>query len=229
MHRVYNSAFMNMLMAEDNAKYRLSVKNVLEFDPEILKRYVNFMNNPDEETAIAQFGHDDKYFGVCTMMVTMPGLPMIGHGQIEGYHEKYGMEYRRAYRDEQPDVDLVQRHEREIFPLMQRRHVFSGVRNFLLFDFYTPEGGVNEDVFAYSNSAGDILGTGERALVLYNNKFTEARWLHPGLGCILREDGSRRRTGARAKNPGRGPGPERRWPLLHRFPRPRGRAGVHPQ
>jgi 4-alpha-glucanotransferase len=180
MHRVYNSAFMNMLKVEDNAKYRASIKNVLEYDPEILKRFVNFMNNPDEETAVAQFGKDDKYFGVCTMMVTMPGLPMIGHGQVEGYHEKYGMEYRRAYWDEQPDINLVQRHEREIFPLMQRRHIFADVRNFLLYDFYTPEGHVNENVFAYSNCAGDSMtGTGERGLVVYNNKFAEARgWIH---------------------------------------------------
>jgi 4-alpha-glucanotransferase len=178
MHRVYNSAFMNMLKAEDNAKYRSSIKNVLEFDPEILKRYVNFMNNPDEQTAIAQFGRDDKYFGVCTMMVTMPGLPMIGHGQIEGFTEKYGMEYRRAYKDEQPDMDLVARHEREIFPLMRRRPIFSGVQNFLLYDFYAPDGHVNEDVFAYSNCSGERHGAGERGLVLYNNKFAEAHgWI----------------------------------------------------
>jgi 4-alpha-glucanotransferase len=180
MHRVYNSAFMNMLKNEDNAKYRTSIKNVLEWDPEILKRFVNFMNNPDEETAVAQFGKDDKYFGVCTMMVTLPGLPMIGHGQVEGYREKYGMEYRKAYWDEQPDAALVQRHEREIFPLMQRRHIFADVRNFLLYDFYTPEGDVNENVFAYSNSAGNSLAApGERGLVIYNNKFAEARgWIH---------------------------------------------------
>ena len=194
MHRVYNSAFMNMLKAEENAKYRSSIKNVLEFDAEILKRYVNFMNNPDEETAIAQFGRDDKYFGVCTMMVTMPGLPMIGHGQVEGYHEKYGMEYRRAYKDEQPDINLVQRHEREIFPLMQCRQVFSGVRNFLLYDFYAPEGHVNENVFAYSNSSGDSLGAGERGLVLYNNKFAEARgWIRTSAGFSVKTgDGDNR-------------------------------------
>ncbi|MDR3174721.1 MAG: alpha-amylase, partial [Treponema sp.] len=56
MHRVYNSAFMNMLKNEENGKYRATIKNTLEFDPEILKRFVNFMNNPDEETAVAQFG-----------------------------------------------------------------------------------------------------------------------------------------------------------------------------
>ena len=119
MHRVYNSAFMNMLKNEENANYRSVMKNTLEFNPEILKRFVNFMNNPDEDTAVAQFGKGDKYFGVCTLMATLPGLPMFGHGQVEGFTEKYGMEYRRAYRDEQPDEDLVQRHEREIFPLLR--------------------------------------------------------------------------------------------------------------
>ncbi|GAH25239.1 unnamed protein product, partial [marine sediment metagenome] len=59
----------------------------LEFDPEILKRFVNFMNNPDEETAIKQFGDGGKYFGICLMLITMPGLPMFGHGQIEGFQE----------------------------------------------------------------------------------------------------------------------------------------------
>jgi glycosidase len=173
MHRVYNSAFMNMLRDEKNAEYRLVIKNTLEFDPEILKRFVNFMNNPDEETAIAQFGKDDKYFGICMMMATVPGLPMFGHGQVEGFAEKYGMEYRRAYWDEQPDSHLVQRHEREIFPLLRRRYLFAEVKDFLLYDFYTPEGYVNEDVFAYSNRAGD-----ERMLVVYHNKYAEARgWI----------------------------------------------------
>ncbi len=96
MHRVYNSAFMNMMRDEDNAKYRSVIKNTIEFDPDILKRYVNFMSNPDERTAIDQFGNGDKCFGVTTMMATLPGLPMFGHGQIEGLTEKYGMEFRRA-------------------------------------------------------------------------------------------------------------------------------------
>jgi 4-alpha-glucanotransferase len=188
MHRVYNSAFMNMLKAEDNDKYRSSIKNVLEYDPEILKRFVNFMSNPDEETAVAQFGKDDKYFGVCTLMVTMPGLPMIGHGQVEGYTEKYGMEYRRAYWDEQPDWNLVQRHEREIFPLMHRRYIFADVRNFLLYDFYNPDGQVNEDVFAYSNSSGASLDSpGERGLVLYNNKYADARgWIRTSVAYLAK-------------------------------------------
>ncbi|MBU2599317.1 alpha-amylase [bacterium] len=173
MHRVYNSAFMNMLKMEENANYRSVIKNVIEFDPEILKRFVNFMNNPDEQTAVAQFGKGDKYFGVAMMMVTMPGLPMFGHGQIEGFTEKYGMEYRKAYWHEEVDWDLVRRHEAEIFPLMKKRHLFSGVENFVLYDFYAPEGWVNEDVFAYSNRVGD-----EKALVIYHNKYATTKgWI----------------------------------------------------
>jgi len=173
MHRVYNSAFMNMLRDEKNDEYRQLIKNTLEFDPQILKRYVNFMNNPDEDTAIDQFGRDDKYFGICTLMATLPGLPMFGHGQVEGYHEKYGMEYRRAYWDEYPDTHLINRHRREIFPLLHKRYVFAEVENFLLYDFFAPEGHVNEHVFAYSNRSSN-----DRGLVIYHNRWAEARgWI----------------------------------------------------
>ncbi|HLP17635.1 MAG TPA: alpha-amylase family glycosyl hydrolase [Bacteroidota bacterium] len=177
MHRVYNSAFMHMLMKEENSKYRMLIKNTLEFNPEILKRYVNFMSNPDEETAIAQFGKDDKYFGVALMMATLPGLPMFAHGQIEGFTEKYGMEYQRAYYDEYPDSYLVRRHEHEIFPILRKRHLFSQVTNFQLYDFHDVRGYVNENVFAYTNMSGS-----ERAVIFYHNKYEETSgWIRYSL------------------------------------------------
>jgi hypothetical protein len=149
------------------------------------------MNNPDEETAVAQFGKGDKYFGICTLMVTMPGLPMFGHGQIEGFEEKYGMEYRRAYRDEQPDQRFVDRHEWDIFPLMKRRMIFSGSADFCLYDFYTVEGYINENVFAYSNRLGD-----DRALVFYNNSYNAtAGWIHRSAVAIpQKNDGFKQNT-----------------------------------
>ena len=168
MHRVYNSAFMNMLKSEENAMYRTLIKKTLAFNPEILKRFVNFMNNPDEETAIAQFGRDDKYFGVCLMMITMPGLPMFGHGQIEGFTEKYGMEYSRSYHGETPDFELIQRHEREIFPVLHKRYLFAHIQHFHFYDCIKEDGGVDENVFAFSNRYGE-----ERVLVIYHNKYTE--------------------------------------------------------
>jgi glycosidase len=166
MHRVYNSAFMNMLRDEQNAKYRSVIKNTLEFDPDIMKRYVNFMSNPDERTAIDQFGKGDKCFGVAVLMSTLPGLPMFGHGQIEGFTEKYGMEYRWPRYQEDPDHWLVERHEREIAPLLKRRWLFAESAHFLLYDLFTAGGSVDENVFAYSNRNGS-----ERALVVYNNHY----------------------------------------------------------
>jgi glycosidase len=178
MHRVYNSAFMNLLRNEDNAKYRTVMKNTLEFDPEILKRFVNFMNNPDERTAVDQFGKGDKYFGICMMMSTLPGLPMFGHGQVQGFSEKYGMEFRRANWDESPDQYLIERHEREIFPLLHRRADFANVDNFLLYDFFTPSGSVDENVYAYSNGIGD-----GRNLVVFHNKFgSTSGWVRTSVG-----------------------------------------------
>jgi len=170
MHRVYNSAFMVMLRDEENAKYRSYLKKTIEFDPDIMKRYVNFMSNPDEKTAIEQFGTGDKYFGVATMMATIPGLPMFAHGQIEAYTEKYGMEYKQAKFDEWPNDDLVARHQKQIAPLLANRALFAGSENFVFFDFWTEHGSVDENVFAYSNRLDD-----ERALIIYNNAYSSTR------------------------------------------------------
>lgn len=150
MHRVYNSAFMNMLKREENGKYRQTIKNILLFDPAILQRFVNFMSNPDEKPALEQFGKGDKYFCVATMLATMPGLPMFGHGQIEGLNEKYGMEYLQPRQEEVPDQQLIERHRRRLFPLLRQRSLFSGAESFQLYDFVSAYG-VEEDVFAYSN------------------------------------------------------------------------------
>lgn len=166
MHRVYNSAFMHMLMKEENEKYKRLITSTIQFNPEILKRYVNFMSNPDEETAVNQFGKGDKYFGIAMLMVTLPGLPMFAHGQIEGYAEKYGMEYNRSYYDEMPDDNLIKRHQKEIFPLLKKRYLFSQVYNFDLYDFVDSSGQVNHNVFAYSNRVGN-----EKVFVIYNNAY----------------------------------------------------------
>ena len=170
MHRVYNSAFMNMLRDEENAKYRSYLKKTIEFDPDIMKRYVNFMSNPDERTAIDQFGDGDKFFGTCTLLATLPGLPMFGHGQVEGFTERYGMEFKQAKMDETPNEHLVARHQREIAPLLKRRWLFAESTNFVLYDFWNDHGTVDENVFAYSNMNG-----GERAVVLYNNVYQSTR------------------------------------------------------
>jgi hypothetical protein len=94
------------------------------------------------------------------------------------------MEFQRAYWDEKPDPQLVERHEREIFPLLRKRYLFADVENFRLYDFFAPEGHVNEDVFAYSNRAGS-----EKALVVYHNKYADARgWIRTSVGYAVKTD-----------------------------------------
>jgi len=212
MHRVYNSAFMNMLRDEENANYRSVLKNTLEFDPEVLKRYVNFMNNPDERTAVDQFGKGDKYFGVCVLLATLPGLPMFGHGQVEGFAERYGMEYRKAYRDERPDEWLIGRFEREIAPLLHRRPLFAEVRNFQLYDFFADAGHVNEDVFAYSNRLD-----GQRALIVYNNRWTNTSgWVRTSCGFMEKSPDGRKRNIQRALGDSLGLRGEHDWLVAFR-------------
>ncbi|HKL58596.1 MAG TPA: alpha-amylase family glycosyl hydrolase, partial [Sphaerochaeta sp.] len=188
MHRVYNSAFMNMLKNQENQKYRETIKGTISFEPEILKRFVNFMNNPDEETAVAQFGEGDKYFGVCTLLATMPGLPMFGHGQIEGYKEKYGMEYRRAYWDEKPNQWMLDEHYRRVFPLLKKRYLFSGVDNFQLFDL-VDGAHVQESAFCYINGTDH-----EKALVLYNNQYDSVQGWIKNSAPKLEKQGNDKRT-----------------------------------
>jgi hypothetical protein len=174
MHRVYNSAFMHMLRDGDTAGYRALLRESLAFDPTVLERYVNFMSNPDERPAVEQFGSGDRYRGVCLLLATLPGLPMFAHGQVEGFSERYGMEYGRSYSDEEADAELISWHESRVAPLLRKRDLFAGSARFQLFDFHADSGGVDEAVLAYANGAA-----GERVLAVYNHSDRSAR----GLSC----------------------------------------------
>ena len=171
MNRVYNSAFMNMLLLEKNYDYHLYIKHILNENSEILKRFVNYLSNPDEEPIANKFGKGDKYLGVSIMMLTLPGLPLFSHGQIEGFYEKYGMEYYRPHYDEKIDEIFLDLHRKEIFPLMKCRKLFSSVKNFNLFAAYKTKRIIEENVFAYTNGIGK-----QRVLVLYNNKLKTTKF-----------------------------------------------------
>ena len=188
MHRVYNSAFMHMIRDENNAGYRKVIRDTVDFDPAILGRYVNFLTNPDEETAIEQFGTGDKYFGAATLLATLPGLPMIGHGQIEGFTEKYGMEFQRARLDEAPNQGLLVDFDAQIVPLLRARHRYAGSADFRLYDVVGDGGTLVEDVFAYSNGRG-----ADRSLIVYHNRFgSAAGWIRDSVGFAEKApDGSR--------------------------------------
>ena len=168
MHRVYNSAFMHMLRDEDNAGYRTVMRETLEFDPGVLGRFVNFLTNPDEKPAADQLGTGDKAFSAATLLATLPGLPMLGHGQVEGWRERYGHEFRRSRWNEPVDQGHADHWARTIVPLLRRRAAFSGTDRFHLYDALDDGGHVVEDVFAFSNGAG-----ADRNLVLVHHRHAE--------------------------------------------------------
>jgi hypothetical protein len=164
MHRVYNSSFMHHLLNENNREYRGYLKSILLKDPAMLERFVNFLTTPDELPAILQFGSSAKYFGAGRMLACLPGLPLFGHGQWEGYREQYGMDVSHPTLAEEPDPVIVRDHDRWIRPLLQMRNCFSSVERFRLYDFIQPDRTVNEDVYAFSNA-----GREGAFLVLFNN------------------------------------------------------------
>ena len=216
MHRVYNSAFMHMLRDEDNAGYRRVLKETLEFDPEILKRYVNFMNNPDEKTAVEQFGKGDKYFGVATLLATLPGLPMLGPRPDRGVRRevRHGVPPRDA-GTRRVDEWLVARHEREIVPLLHRRGDFAEARDFLLYDFAPTAAASTRTCSRTRTAAGP-----SRSLVVYHNRYAETSgWIRES--AALRGQGRRRVEAAGAADAGRGARARRgrRGRSLDRVPR----------
>ncbi|HET9853238.1 MAG TPA: hypothetical protein VFP56_12150, partial [Candidatus Limnocylindrales bacterium] len=163
-----NSAFMHMVRDEDNKGYRRLIRETLAADPRVLERFVNFMTNPDERPVAEQFGTGDKAFAAATLLATLPGLPMLGHGQVEGFRERYGMEFRKARWDEPVDQSHADHFAWAIVPLLRRRAAFSGTSDFHLYDARRDDGAVDENVYAYSNGRG-----ADRSLVLVHHHYGE--------------------------------------------------------
>jgi glycosidase len=169
MHRVYNSAFMTMLRDGKNAEYRTILRDTTAYDPELLRRYVNFLTTPDEEPAAVGFGIGDRALLAATLAATLPGVPMLGHGQWEGQRERYGMEYRAPRTIDPVSTDHVERYDREIAPLLRARHLFAGVADFRWFDAQSDNKAARESAYAFSNAAGSA-----RTLVIALNSDTAA-------------------------------------------------------
>ena len=98
------------------------------------------------------------------------------------------MEFRKPKMDEQPNEGLIAGHDWKIFPLLHRRYLFADVENFFLFDLFTANGSVDENVFAYSNIHQD-----ERGLVLYHNRFADTKgWIKTSVAYLDKSTGDLR-------------------------------------
>lgn len=180
MHRVYNSAFMHALRDEKNAEFERTLRDFRAHDPETLRRFVNYLSTPDEESAQTHFPHHDKYFGAMVLMATLPGLPMLAPGQTEGYREKYGMDQNAPLNNEPVDTYLVERHRAQITPLLERRTEFADP---LAVEFPAVE--KPEHVIVY------VTGKSQRYLVVFNNSPHATRIFVRGFAQFFPENSER--------------------------------------
>lgn len=127
MHRVYNSAFMHFLAEEKNVDFSAFMTEHLRA-PETLNRFVNYLSTPDEKPAAEVFPNHDKYLGALKLMATLPGMPLIAPGQLEGFREKYAMDQKAPRLTEEKNISLIARHFEEISPLLGMRAEFSDAR-----------------------------------------------------------------------------------------------------
>jgi len=164
MDRVYNSAFMNMMKDEDNQQFNTFLGTMLNTEPNALEHLVNYLTTPDEDAAISLFGSGNKFFGVSCLLCTLPGLPMFGHGQIEGLFEKYGMDFLLPNQQEKPDSSLMEEQRRLISPILHQRQLFSSSENFTLHALKDRNNLAIDDVICYSNTYQH-----QSTLVLFNN------------------------------------------------------------
>jgi len=168
MHRVYNSAFLNHLRCDENAKLRGYFIEILGSNRKMLDSFVNYLTTPDESPAAVSFGKGKRYFGVCSLLAVLPGLPLIGHGQFEGYSEQYGMDFARPLQDEKPDLRFLNDHRRLITPLLEQRSRFSDSKNLKMFDFVDTSLKFDENVYIFFNKINS-----QRSLIIFNNQDKE--------------------------------------------------------
>lgn len=164
MHRVYNSAFMHSLRDEKNAEFEGILKKFWQHDADTLARFANYLSTPDEESAAVLFPNDEKYFGAMLLMATLPGLPMLAPGQLEGYREKYGMDQHASQSDEPMREDLAAGFLARIAPLLRKRADFASP-----LALHFPACEKPADCIVY------VAGSPKRHLIIFNNSARRAR------------------------------------------------------
>jgi hypothetical protein len=123
------------------------------------------LTTPDESPAAISFGKGKRYFGVCGLMASIPGLSLIGHGQFEGFSEQYGMDFARPLQNEITDTQFIEDHHRLITPLLNQRFRFTDSRNLKMYDFIDAKSKLDENVYVFFNKVNSF-----RSLIVFNNQ-----------------------------------------------------------
>ena len=112
---------------------------------------------------------------------------MFGHGQIEGFTERYGMEFKQARWTSTPTSDLVARHQREIAPLLKNRHIFA---ESTALHSSTTSGTATARSTKTSSPTPTAPAT-SAPLILYNNSYQSTHGtIHVSVGFLEKSTGS---------------------------------------
>ena len=163
--KYFNEEFLNLLVLEENEKFRNLLKNILEFDPRILYQFVNYTIGIDLSTYDMDLQINDKLYGIMIIILGLPSKSII-------HHERLSMsEIRRTKVNDNVKFykeNIVKRYEKDIQFMIDNQKMFLDIHNFHFYDFFDVYGEVNHNVIALSNYDNE-----NKSLLAYNNQFSQ--------------------------------------------------------
>jgi len=163
--KYFNEEFLNLLVLEENEKFRNLLKNILEFDPRILYQFVNYTIGIDLSTYDMDLQINDKLYGIMIIILGLPSKSII-------HHERLSMsEIRRIKVNDNVKFykeNIVRRYEKDIQFMIDNQKMFLDIHNFHFYDFFDVYGEVNHNVIALSNYDNE-----NKSLLAYNNQFSQ--------------------------------------------------------
>jgi glycosidase len=153
MHKVYHSAFMNLLRDHYGQPFNAYLHHLLGHYPlSTLNHFVNFLSTPDEAPAAVAFGKGDRYWAASILLTTFPGTPLYAHNQWDGIEEQYGMEFAAPMNNLPKDQGFYDHHRACLLPILRYRKLFSSAEGFRLCGFSGQGAEEDAHVIAFSNT-----------------------------------------------------------------------------
>lgn len=154
MHKVYHSAFMNLLRDYHGHRFNEYIQYLIRHHPlSTLNHFVNFLSTPDEAPAAVAFGKSDRFTAASVLLTTFPGTPLFSHNQWEGLEEQYGMEFAAPMNNIPRDNGFFNYYQSCMMPLLVHRSLFSQAEHFQLLSFQSNDTGKSQNVIAFTNQS----------------------------------------------------------------------------
>ena len=146
--KYFNEEFLNLLVLEENEKFRNLLKNILEFDPRILYQFVNYTIGIDLSTYDMDLQINDKLYGIIIIILGLPSKSIIHHERLSMSKIKRTKvnDNVKFYKE-----NIVRRYKKEIQFMIDNQKMFLDIHNFHFYDFFDVYGEVNHNVIALSN------------------------------------------------------------------------------